>query len=108
MKLLIPTRNSPPAYSMNVTLDGQTYNLTFFLNTREQRWYMDVRFGGSPILLGVPVVLGGDLLYQERYLKDEDLLPPGTFLVKDTLEMGRDPDFSNFGNDVVLLYQEAE
>lgn len=58
---------SPKNQSVSVVLLNVTY--TFTVNWRSPLWYLDIAdAAGNPILLGVPLVTGVDLLKQYRHL----------------------------------------
>ena len=48
------------------------------------------------------VVTDSDLLAQYRYI---DELPPGRLIVFDNAGLCNDPDDSNFGDRIVMLYE---
>lgn len=106
--LRLPVQNGTDAYRVQVELDGIFYGLKFRWNARDNHWYMDIDQALTPILEGMKVVNGLDLLAQFGHMKVDDRIPPGTFEVFDTdPSINRDPDTDTFGDTVLLLYQEA-
>ena len=64
----IPLR--PTSQRLSVQLDGTTYILTVIWRDADQGgWFMDMADSGSnPILNGIPLITGADLLKQYGYL----------------------------------------
>lgn len=59
----IPTTADEVLYSQVTALDGSDFILTFALNLRDGRWYLDLADqDASPIALNIPLVLNWDLL----------------------------------------------
>jgi hypothetical protein len=97
----IPT-TTDALYSQSVTLDGKDYVLTFALNTRDGRWFLDLADqDGVPIVLSLPLVVNWDLL--NRCV--DERRPPGKLVCQDPLGNDEDP-----GPDVapLLYYVTAE
>ena len=101
----IPTTPSLPHYNQFTTLDGTTYELVFFWNTRDEHWYMDINdIDGNIILPSSKLVCNYPLL---RRAKNPDS-PPGQILAMDTSGLDEDPAFNDLGTRVELLYYDAE
>ena len=64
----IPLNGSPQKFK--ITLSGVDYWLTFrFANTEEGGWFLQIADAAqSPIIDGIPLVTGVDLLAQYAYL----------------------------------------
>lgn len=105
--LRIPVVRDPPAYTMSVALEGQTYDFAIRYNIRSAAWFVSIAFGGQAVVDGQRLVASDNLLYRWVYKQREGLLPPGIFIVRDTAGLRRDPDFDTFGSDVLLLYRES-
>lgn len=58
-------------------------------------------------LFGVPLVAGANLLRQFGYMQVDGRLPPGTFEVRDTANLDRDPTRDNLGTEILLVYNES-
>ena len=105
----VPVQNGPDAYKVRVELDEAFYGLLFRWNARDDHWYVSFDKELTPILQGVKVVHGEDLLAQFGHMQVDGRLPPGTFEVFDTgPSADRDPDQDTFGDTVLLLYHEDE
>lgn len=60
---------SPVPQSFTIDLGGTTYNLTVTYNGMSSTWVLDIAdINGVPVLQGVPIVTGCDLLGQFGYL----------------------------------------
>ena len=104
----IPVLNGLAPYHVQVDLDGTVYGLGFRWNARDNHWYLDFDQTTTPILEGVKVVNGLDLLSQFGHMVVDGRLPPGRFEVFDTVPSTyRDPDTTTFGDTVLLLYHEV-
>lgn len=63
----IPLAAAPQ--KITIALGGVTYRLVFVWNTVSLCWVLDIYSADSaPVLLGVPIVTGADLLAQYAYL----------------------------------------
>jgi hypothetical protein len=59
----------PQAQTLAITLAGVNYNLNVYWNVPNNSWMLDLLDdNGNPILTGVPLVTGADLLEQFAYL----------------------------------------
>lgn len=104
MIVQVPVRTEPLAYTMSVQLDGATYTLAFRINRRDGFWRMTLSRNGAVLLEGIKLVNGMDLLAQFGHIQD---LPPGRLIVHDLDGRFTDPSETNFGDRVLLLYEEA-
>lgn len=60
---------SPEAQTFAITLAGKQYRLTLRWNAVAECWVLDIRdVSGAPVLLGIPVVTGLDLLMQYAFM----------------------------------------
>ena len=60
---------SPVPQSLQIALGATTYKLTVTYNSSSELWNLDVAdVSGAPILSGLPLVTGCDLLEQFAYL----------------------------------------
>jgi len=83
----VPLISAPQ--TLSTTWAGVVYNLNIYWNWPSQTWIMDIAdSANTPLLSGVPLVTGCDLLAQYKYLKiggqltvqtDHDRLAPPTF-----------------------------
>jgi hypothetical protein len=96
----IPTQAGQP-FSEQVTILGITYSLFFAWNWVNQTWVVDWfdETGLVPLLRGMPIVTGSDLLEQYNYMR------PGWHTIMTAITVGPDvnpdtvPDFYNLGGD---------
>lgn len=91
----IPLQVGTPQ-KMSVALGGITYQLSFlYRNDPAGGWCVDIDdSSGNPILHGVPLVTGADLLAQYRHLGFT-----GKLVVQTTSNPDAVPTFSNLGSD---------
>ena len=90
--------------TQTLELEGIRIDLVTYTNKFDGLWYMDMLDGeGDPIVRGIALVVGLDLMYRYRY---KDTVPPGIFMVQD--QSGTpfiDPNLESFINDdAMLLY----
>lgn len=66
----IPLKPSTPTKMAIQFPNGNTYNLRFaFVNVDQGGWIMDISdVNGNPLVCGIPLVTGADLLAQYAYL----------------------------------------
>lgn len=95
----IPLQPQPQKFS--ITLSGVTYNLTFlYRNAPMAGWTLDIAdSNNNPILQGVPLVTGANLLAQYAYLGFV-----GALWVQTQDDPDAVPTFSNLGTDGQLYY----
>jgi len=93
-------------YEAAVVLERRRWRFAFFTNTTDDAWYFDLRADdGSPLVLGLGLSLGVDLLAPYRHLD----VPPGFLFVVDQGLGGRDPDVAAFAEQrAALLYLDSE
>lgn len=94
----IPTEAGRPFTERVGLSNGITYTLRFYWNSVAQCWHVDFSdTGGLPILMGVPLVTGVDLLEQYGYM------PLGARQILTAMTIGPDlspdtvPTFTNLG-----------
>lgn len=98
--LVIPVLQSLD-YSQRVDLDGKAYLFRLYFNTRNQSWYVDISDStGVLVAAGRRCIISDVLTGQLHHLA----IPPGEFLVFDTLNRDKDPGLADFGGRVLLLY----
>ena len=100
----IPISAGDLAYNMVSELEGSLYRFRFRFNRRGGAWYMDLGDQETYFILGVKVVTGDGLLDQYGHIEG---LPPGTFRVRDLQGLNADPTETDFGDRVIMLYDEA-
>lgn len=102
MNLSIPLPTSDdPFTEQSVSLDGQTYLMTFDWNGRTDRWSMALSTeNGDAILNGALLCMGVDIL--QTIPSTLDYAPPGQLW----LGGDGDPTLDTIGN-VTLFYVEA-
>jgi hypothetical protein len=101
----LPILADTPDQSFSIALDGSVYHLRLRYNSRADYWMLFISTAdGTPLLSGMAVRLGADLL--DQYADAE--LPPGGLFAVNFVDAYAEPDRDNFGRDVSLIYQEAE
>ena len=98
----IPTEIIP--FDQQVELDGTLYTLRFRYFFRDEQWRMTVIKSGVVLLASVKVVNSLDLLKQYSHIED---LPKGKFIISDQDLVDSDPSSTNFGDRVLLMYQDT-
>jgi len=103
--LEIPVIKSEDAYEFSLSIESVLYFFSFNYNLRRKRWLMDISNADKePILYGVSMLTDVDIMNR---FKSEDL-PPGIFLVFDLSGISKNPEELDFGESVILLYEESE
>jgi hypothetical protein len=92
--------------SQTFTFDGVRFTLDTYTNRADGSWYMDLSDSvGVPIVIGIALVTGLDLLYPYRYLP----VPAGVLFINDLAGPRQDPGLDSFEDEeVALYYQNAE
>lgn len=95
---------SPTPQRFSITLGGVQYRMTVqYRNINEGGWIMDIADStGSPIIQGIPLVTGIDLLAQYRHLGIS-----GQLRVQTTSDPDAVPTFDNLGTDSHLYWVTA-
>lgn len=95
---LIPL--SPTPQTLSVALAGVTYQLTVRWNEQNQAWTLDIADNsGNPILSGIPLVTGEDLLAPFGYLNFG-----GQLIVQTSNDVDAVPTFQNLGSTGNLYF----
>lgn len=105
--LLIPTSESPH-YLQTTELEGKTYGLEFYWNTRDLAWYLTIWDSAfqTRLLAGRKLVINGQVL--GRFPRDIGL-PPGEITEVDLGGTGVEAGLKEIGQRVVVSYlTEAE
>lgn len=92
---------TPVAQKFSIALGGQTYNLTVNWNSAPQGgWVLDIADeSDEPIVAGIPLVTGADLLSQYQYLGFN-----GAMLVESDFDLYATPTFNNLGVNSHLFF----
>jgi hypothetical protein len=94
----VPLIASPQ--TLSVSMSGQTYNLRVTWNVPGQCWLLDVADAlGTPLLTGLPLVTGANMLGQFAYVGLAGVLYVGTDGAPD-----EPPTFTNLGTQGHLYY----
>lgn len=105
-QITVAFREDDTHSSQTLTLDGVRFRLDTYTNKVSGGWFLDLFDGDdNPLVLGVALVTGLDLLYPFRHLD----VPPGVLFVNDHQGEREDPGLDTFINHgAALYYQEAE
>lgn len=105
-QITVQFREEDKHTSQTLTLDGVRFQLDTYTNKADGSWYMDLRnTDGDPIVLGIALATGLDLLYPYRYLG----VPSGVLFVNDLAGPREDPGLDTFTDQgAALYYQDAE
>jgi len=95
---LIPLQPTPQ--TLTISLAGIQYQLTAKWNNISQNWNVDIADNnGNPILTGIAMVTGADLLEQFKYLEIGGML-----LAQTSSNVVAPPTFTNLGSDGNLYF----
>lgn len=110
MPLTIPLRKDLTHFDLEVALEGTTYRMFFYWNTRERFWYFDIfTEEDEPIITSIKFVIDAPLGRRTA----NPLRPPGVFIGVDTSGDRIDPGYnddtqtSDLGDRVKLIYFES-
>lgn len=93
---------SPQPQKFAIELGGTTYNLRFYWSAAPNGggWHMNINDNlDDPIVQGIPLVVGADLLAQYAYLGF-----PGALFVNTDFDPLAPPTFANLGVQSNLLF----
>lgn len=95
----LPLQAQPQSF--NVTLSGVTYTLTFqYRNVQDGGWTLNIGdANNNPIVQGIPLVTGANLLAQYAYLGFV-----GALWVQTQSDPDAVPTFENLGTDGLVYY----
>lgn len=101
----IPVPQSVVPFNQEVTLDDEVYRMEFRYNLRDEAWRMTLSRSGTVLLRNLKVVNSEDLLAQFRH--DENV-PQNALRVIDLDGRFKDPGATDFGDRVLMVYEEEE
>ena len=92
---------TPEAASFPIALGGTSYQLTIFWNRAASTWVINLASadGTTPILSGIPLVTGTDLLSQYQYLGIA-----GSLTVQSDGDIDAMPTLDNLGTQSHLYF----
>lgn len=91
---------APTPQTLSITLAGVTYNLRLSWNWTGQNWVLDLLdVNENPLVNGIPLVTGADLLAQYGYLN-----LGGQLVVQTTNDAAAVPTFTNLGSQSNLYF----
>ena len=94
----IPFRAQPQTFT--IALAGVTYRLTTAWNIFSQCWTIDIATpDGTPIVSGIPIITGVDLLAQYAYLGIA-----GKLFVQSSGQVTKIPGFTDLGSDGQVFF----
>jgi len=100
----IPVDSSQADFKFRTDLEGTTYVLRMYWNTREERWHIDfLDADENPLLMGVPLVTDTDVMGRFEIPG----LMKGIVMLYDTGEKFVEATRDSFGDRSKLLYQES-
>lgn len=93
---LVPNQNQ----QFTVSLSGVQYSMTVRWNTPGQCWVLDIEdINANPVLEGLPLITGADLLEQYQYLGFG-----GQLIVQTDFDVNAVPTFENLGTTGHLYF----
>lgn len=91
---------TPEAQTFQISLGSKQYRLTFKWNEVSSCWLLDIQDAQDvPLVMGIPVVTGTDLLKQYKYLGFE-----GQLVVQSQSEIDQIPTYESLGSDGLLFF----
>ena len=94
----VPLQSTPQSFS--ISLAGTVYNLTIKWNWIMQSWVIDIADSqNNPMVGGIPLITGADLLEQYQYLGID-----GVLIVGDGGTPDATPTFTNLGSTCFLYF----
>jgi len=100
MSSIIPL-TSDGAQTFSIALDEVLYSFRVRFNTRLGLWFMDISLAEEPLVQGVALVVGIDLLYQYS-------LKIGGLVLRNEVDPLAEADSTNLGTDVLLYHFTEE
>lgn len=100
---LIPGSTELQAWAVSVELDATSIGFDVRFNRRDGKPRLSLRKGGEVQVAGVPANCEQDLLDLHQYNQN---LPQGVLRVADTNQMFTEPTTENYGQTVLLVYDE--
>ena len=97
---VIPTKTDLDNYTEQIDLDGAEYTLGFRWNFRDSFWYLSISNADGPIVSGVKITVGTDLL---ATVPHEDK-PPGVLMAVDSSGADAEAAINELGDRVRLIY----
>ena len=101
---IIPVPTEVIPFHEQVELNGSLYLLKFQYQFRSGFWLLTITKAGVVLLASVKLVNTLDLLAQYRHIED---LPQGKIIISDQNLQQADPDATNFGDNVLLMYEDV-
>lgn len=100
----IPVKFKSPDFSFQIDLDKTIFGFRFRYNERTDRFSMEIQDqAGNAIISGVAMVSNWPVLSRFK----SSLLPKGLLFTMDATGGSNEPNAINFGDTVLLCYQEA-
>jgi hypothetical protein len=88
------------AQDFTIALGGVTYTLTVFWNRAATCWMLNIADAlGAPLVMGIPLITGTDLLRQYAYLGIS-----GSLVVQTDYAVDNIPTIDNLGTDSHLYF----
>lgn len=85
-----------PEQQFNINIDGTTYNVNVKLNTRMNVWFLNLYVSNQPIVLGVALLSGIDILEQYN-------LAIKNMFILNMNDQELDPEIENLGTNSRLF-----
>ncbi len=97
----IPLNGAPQQFT--IALGTTVYTLLLFWNAVQQGWFLNIGDNNNnPIVSGIPLVTGADLLAQYEYLNFG-----GSLYVQTASDVDAIPTFTNLGTNSNLFFVTA-
>jgi hypothetical protein len=104
IEIVVQAREDDTHTSQSLTLDGARFRIDFYTNKSDGCWYLDLFDSeDAPMVLGIGLVTGLDLLFPYRYLP----VPSGVLFVNDHIGERQDPTLNSFFEDEMNLYYQT-
>lgn len=95
----------PQAQQLQITIGSVAYNFVLQWNVPNQSWMLDILDqDNTPIISGIPLITGADLLSPFEYLEIGGAIDAGQLQVQTTSDTFAPPTFLNLGTDGNLYW----
>jgi hypothetical protein len=103
----IPVDVEQADQKIRTDLEGVTYVLRLYWNTREERWHLSIMDADEErLVMGIPLVVDTDVI--GPFVGVIPGLMPGIIMLYDTNEKFQEATRDSMGDRHKLLYQESE
>ena len=103
MSFSVPINSDFDDYDFTISLDGTVYLLSVRWNGRMNKWFISIALENGTEIIGMRPIIA-DFPPFARFRNNN--LPAGELIFIDTSGENRDPDRTDLGSRVILMYLE--